>query len=162
MSTAGAWTAEFETSGRVVFPQRRNRLLIRLAFGLLLMIGSISTIVDHVRDGDMDGAMGVLRVTALAGFVILVVWTGWQLITLRPVVTVDLEGIRLGRRTKEVVRWSQIGSISDPTGLSLVSSIAIQPANSHATALTIGKDNVQELAEFSQWLRHLHEQQRPD
>ena len=162
MSTAGAWTAEFETSGRVVFPQRRNRLLIRLAFGLVLMIGSINTIVDHVRDGAMDGAMGVLRVTALAGFVILVVWTGWQLITLRPVVTVDLEGIRLGRRTKEVVRWSQIGSISDPTGPSIVSSIAIQPANHRASPLTIGKDNVLELAEFSQWLRHLHEQHHPD
>jgi hypothetical protein len=162
MSTAGAWTAEFETSGRVVFPQRRNRLLIRLAFGLLLMAGSISTIVDHVRDGDMDGAMGVLRITALAGFVILVVWSGWQLITLRPVVTVDREGIRLGRRAKEVLRWSQIGSIGDPTGPAIVRSIAIQPTDNWASPLTIGKDNVLELAELSQWLRHLHEQQRTD
>jgi hypothetical protein len=162
MSTAGAWTAEFETSGRVVFPQRRNRLLIRLAFGLLLMGGSISTIVDHVRDDDMGGALGVLRLTALAGFVIVVVWSGWQLVTLRPVVTVDRDGIRLGRRAKEVLRWSQIGSIGDPTGLAIVRTIAIQPTDTWATKLTIGKDNVLELAEFSQWLRSVHEQQRDD
>lgn len=156
MSTPDAWTAEFESSGQVVFPQRRNRLLIRLAFGLLLMGSSISTIVDHSRDGDMSGAMGILRLTALAAFIYVVAWSIWQLITRRPVVTVDHDGISLGLRAKDALRWSQIGTIGDPTGPAPVSSIAIQPTDRWASALTIRKDNVQELAEFSHWLRTLH------
>lgn len=96
---AAAWTTELETSGQVIFPQRRNRLLVRLAVGLLLLGNSVWSTVEHILDDDMAGVMGVLRLTSLSAFVFLVAWTGWQLITRRPVVTVDAAGIKVGRTT---------------------------------------------------------------
>ena len=72
MSTAATWTSEYETTGRVVFPQRRSRLLIRLVFFALLMAASLVSNVQHLRAGDVSGTLGVLRLTALAGFVCVV------------------------------------------------------------------------------------------
>jgi hypothetical protein len=161
MSTATTWTSEYETTGRVVFPQRRSRLLIRGVVGLVLVANSIWTIVDHVRDDDMGGAMGVLRLTALAAFLYLVGLTGWQLITRRPVVTIDRAGITLGSKGR--LHWNEISRIGDPSGLPGLRTIQIQPVDRRANAnLGIPQDNVLELAELSDWIRALHQQQRAD
>jgi hypothetical protein len=161
MSTA-SWTDEFETSGRVVFPQRRNRLLIRLAVGVLLFGNSLWTIVTHIRDNDMGGAMGVLRLTAFAAFVYLVAVTAWQLITRRPAVTIDRAGITFGKKLGKLP-WDQIAGINDPSGIRGFRSIQVQPVDRwRASSLGISQDNVLELTELTHWLRTLHEQQRAD
>lgn len=79
--SAEAWTAELESRGSVDFPPRRGRLAVRLAgFGLLMLL-SAWTNLEHLRNDDMAGTLGVLRVTALAAFVYGTGLTLWQLIT---------------------------------------------------------------------------------
>ena len=164
MSTADAWAAEFETAGRVVFPQRRDRLAIRLAIFVLLMSLSVWSNVDHLRQGDVSGAVGVLRLTALAGFVGVVVLTTLQLITRRPVVTVERAGIRLGQKTAGLLPWDKIARIDEPSGIPGIRTVQVQPVDRHgSTALGIPQDNVQNLTELTHWLRTLHAQQsQPD
>lgn len=159
MSTAAAWTSEFESSGQVVFPIRLSRLLIRGAIGLILLGNSVWITAQRIQAGEMGGTMGVLRLTALAAFVYLVGLTAWQLITRRPVITVNRDGISHGR--KPTYRWDRIARIDDPSGLPGLRTIQIQPVDHHASsALAIPQDNVLHLAELSQWLRTLHADQR--
>jgi hypothetical protein len=164
MSTAATWTSEYETTGRVVFPQRRSRLLIRLVFFALLMASSLVSNLQHLLAGDVSGTLGVLRFTALAGFVCVVGITVWQLITRRPVVTVDRFGITSGKDgAKGLVPWERIARIDAPSGLPGLRTVQVQPLDKHgSTALGISQDNVQELAELTDWLRTLHQQQRAD
>jgi hypothetical protein len=153
------WAAEFEAKGAVVFPQRRSRLVIRLVAFLVLVGNSIWTIVDHIQRDDMSGAIGVLRVTALAGFVAVAAYTVWQLITRRPVVRVGRDGITIDRnRDQGPLAWNQIERIADPSGVPGFLSIQVHPVQRLASRFEIRQDNVLELAELTQWLRTLHRQ----
>jgi hypothetical protein len=151
--SAEAWTAELESKGSVAFPPRRGRLLVRLAGFGLLMILSAWTNVDHLRADGISGTLGVLRLTALAAFVYGTGWTLWQLVTKRPVVTVDAEGITRGRS----LRWSGISSIDDPSGFPFARAVQVHPADRRTRPITIPQDNVEELDAFAPWLRSLHE-----
>ena len=158
MSTAAAWTNEFETSGQVVFPPRRSRLLIRGAIGVVLLSSSLWTIAERIRADDMGGTMGVLRLTALSAFIYLVGVTAWQLATRRPRVTINRDGIAVGKRLGKLT-WDKIARIDDPSGLPGIRTIQIQPVNRRdSNPLGIPQDNVHDLAELTKWLRTLHTQ----
>ncbi|MEV0797738.1 MULTISPECIES: hypothetical protein [unclassified Kribbella] len=154
--SAETWTSELESKGSVVFPPRRGRLTIRLAGFGLLMVLSAWTNVDHIRAGEMSGTLGVLRLTALAAFVYGTGLTLWQLITNRPVVKVDADGISRGRS----LRWSGITSIDDPAGLPGVRTVQIRPADRRTRPISIPQDNVEDLDALTPWLRSLHDQHR--
>ncbi|NEA32112.1 hypothetical protein [Streptomyces sp. SID13031] len=164
MSTADAWSAELESAGQVVFPQRRKRLWIRAAIVAVFFGNSLWSLIDHIRADDMSGMIAVLRITSLGAFVYLVGATVWQLATRRPMVTVDRTGIRVSKRRS--YDWQQIARIDAPSGvfgprgtLSL-RSVQIQPVDQHrSTALGITHDNVLELDQLSTWLRTLHAKQ---
>jgi hypothetical protein len=150
--SADTWTAELESKGSVVFPPRRGRLVVRLiGFGLLMVL-SAWTNLDHLRNDDISGALGVLRLTALAAFVYGTGLTLWQLMTRKPAVTIDAEGISRGRS----LRWSGITSIDDPAGLPGIRTVQIRPVDRRTRPLTIGQDNVEDLDAFTPWLRSLH------
>ncbi|MEV6281844.1 hypothetical protein [Kribbella sp. NPDC051770] len=155
MSTA-SWSAELAASGRVVFPPRRNRLLVRLALFALLMLSSLWSNIDHLRQDDVAGALGILRVTALLAFVYGVGLTSWQLATRRPEVTVDSRGIQLGRSDRGLLPWHQIGRINDPSGFPGLQSIQIHPTGSRSGSLGIPQDNADDLGELAGWLRTVH------
>ncbi|MDX6250688.1 MAG: hypothetical protein QOF10_4048 [Kribbellaceae bacterium] len=156
---ADTWAAEFASKGAVVFPQRRSRLLLRLVLFLVLVGNSLWTIVDHVQRDAMSGAIGVLRVTALAGFVAVAAYTVWQLITRRPVIKVGRDGITIYRnRDKGPLAWNQIDRIGEPSGLPGFLSVQVHPVERSASRFEIRQDNVLELAELTQWLRTLHRQ----
>ena len=127
--SAETWTSELESKGSVVFRPRRGRLALRLAGFALLMVLSAWSNLDHLRADDVSGMLGVLRITALAAFVYGTGLTLWQLITNRPVVRVDADGITRGRS----LRWSGITSIDDPAGLPGIRSRA-DPAGRSADA----------------------------
>ena len=156
MVAADAWTSELEDKGSVVFPLRRERVVVRLiGFGFLMVL-SIWTNVDHFRADDMSGTLGVLRLTALAAFVYGTGWTVWQLVTNRPVLKVDADGISRGR----TLPWSGITSIDDPTGLPGVRTVQIRPSNLRTRPIRIPQDNVENLDALTSWLRSLLEQHR--
>jgi hypothetical protein len=158
MSTADVWSAEFEKAGRVVFPQRRDRLAIRLAVFVLLLSMSVWSNVDHLVHGDVSGAVGVLRITALVGFLAVVGLTAFQLITRRPVITVDHTGIRVDRKSAGFLRWHEIAHIDDPTGFPGLRTIQLQPIDRRtSTAFGISQDNARDLPELASWLRTVHD-----
>jgi hypothetical protein len=154
--SADTWSAELESKGSVVFPPRRGRLTIRLAGFALLMVMSAWTNFDHLRNDDISGTLGVLRLTALAAFVYGTGLTLWQLVTNRPVVTVNAEGITRGRS----LRWSGITSIDDPAGLPGIRTVQIRPADRRTRPLSIPQDNVGDLDALTPWLRSLHDRHR--
>ncbi|MFG1911798.1 hypothetical protein [Kribbella sp. NPDC048928] len=154
--SAEAWSSELEAKGRVAFPPRRGRLAVRLAGFALLMVLSAWTNVDHLRADGVSGALGVLRLTALAAFVYGTGLTAWQLLTNRPVITVDAEGITRGRS----LRWSGITSIGDPSGFPLARAVQVNPADRRTRPISIPQDNVEDLDALTPWLRSLHEQHR--
>lgn len=154
--SAETWTSELESKGSVVFLPRRGRLALRLAGFGLLMILSAWTNVDHFRADDVSGALGVLRLTALAAFVYGTGLTVWQLITQRPVIRVDADGITRGRS----LRWSGITSIDDPTGLPGIRAVQVRPTDRRTRPITIPQDNVEDLAALTPWLRALLDQHR--
>ena len=154
--SSDTWSAELESKGSVVFPPRRGRLTIRLAGLTLLMVMSAWTNLDHLRNDDISGTLGVLRLTALAAFVYGTGLTLWQLVTNRPVVKVDADGITRGRS----LRWSGITSIDDPAGLPGIRTVQIRPADRRTRPITIPQDNVNDLDALTPWLRSLHNQHR--
>ena len=154
--SAEAWTSELESKGSVVFLPRRGRLVLRLAGFGLLMVLSAWTNVDHFRADDVSGALGVLRLTALAAFVYGTGLTVWQLITQRPAVRIDADGITRGRS----LRWSGITSIDDPAGLPGIRAVQVRPTDRRTRPITISQDNVEDLAALTPWLRALLDQHR--
>lgn len=155
--SAETWTSELESKGSVVFRPRRGRLALRLAGFALLMVLSAWSNLDHVRDGDVSGLLGVLRITALAAFVYGTGLTLWQLITSRPVVRVDADGISRGRS----LRWSGITSIDDPSGIPGFRTVLIRPVNPRTRPISIPQDNVGDLDTLTPWLRSLLDQHQP-
>jgi hypothetical protein len=154
--SADTWSAELESKGSVAFPPRRGRLAVRLAGFALLMLLSAWTNLDHLRNDGISGTLGVLRLTALAAFVYGTGLTLWQLITNRPVVTVDAEGITRGRR----LCWSGITSIEDPAGLPGIRTVQVRPADRRTRPISIPQDNVEDLDALTPWLRSLLDEHR--
>jgi hypothetical protein len=162
VSTTDAWSAELESAGQVVFPQRRKRLWIRAAVVAVFFGNSVWSLVDHIRADDMSGLIAVLRITSLGAFVYLVGITIWQLITRRPVVTVNHAGIQIGKSGKSFFNWQQIARIDDPPAASFLGlrGIQVQPVDRHRlAALGITHDNVLNLTELAAWLRTVHTNQ---
>ncbi|MEU4194591.1 hypothetical protein AB0E69_22020 [Kribbella sp. NPDC026611] len=154
--SAETWSSELESKGSVVFPPRRGRLGVRLVgFGLLTVVSALTNI-QHLQEGDVSGALGVLRLTALAAFVYGTGLTVWQLATGRPTLTVDSDGITRGRR----LPWGAISHIEAPVGLPLARSVRVQPTDRRTRPLTITPDNVGDLDELTPWLQTLLEQHR--
>jgi hypothetical protein len=150
------WTSQLESVGRVDFLPRRGRLVVRLIAFAALTALSVWTNIDHLRTGDASGLLGVLRVTALAAFVYGTGLTVWQLITNRPVVTVDAEGITRGHS----LRWSGITSIDEPVGVPGFRSVLVRPADRRARPISIPQDNVADIEALAPWLRTMLDQHR--
>lgn len=154
---ASGWTAEFESRGVMRFPQRRRRLLVRLALVCLLFANSLWSFVDDLRLNSFGGTdffrgLTVIFFLAAAGL------TLWQLVTGRPVLTVDRSGISLGRHQRRSrLQWNEIGKIADPAGIPGLRSVQVLPLNVWAPGFALGQDNVKDLDAFAVWLRQCRE-----
>lgn len=163
MSTADTWSAELESTGQVVFPQRRRRLWIRGAIAALLFGNSLWSLIAHIRADDMTGVVAVLRITSLGAFVYFLAITIWQLVTRRPVLTVNRTGVQIGKSDKSSVTWTQVARIDDPplgTFVPGLRSIQLQPIDRHGSrALAITHEYALDLTKLAAWLRTLHTNQ---
>jgi hypothetical protein len=141
----------------VQFPQRRRRLLVRLALICLLFANSLWSFVNDLRLSSFGGTdffrgLTVIFFLAAAGL------TLWQLVTGRPVLTVDRNGISLGRHQRRSrLRWNEIGKIADPAGIPGLRFVQILPLNVWAAGFAFGQDNVKDLDAFAAWLRRSRE-----
>jgi hypothetical protein len=150
------WTDEFRRTGRVVFPVRRRPVLIRLAVVVLLLGGyQVSSLIDSLDSGTTGL---VLRALSLSGVLLIAGIFVWQLITQRPVLTVDHEGIGLGR--KGFMPWTDIGSIGLPTGTPFYRNVPVLPSDVWAEHLAVPRDNVKDLPALATWLTGILEERR--
>lgn len=142
-----AWTAELQRSGRVVFPLRRQPQLQQTrAAGALLLLLAIANLPHAVQSGGVLRIVGIVVTTAVAiGLCI----STWQLLTLRPTLTVDTSGIRLGRR--RFVAWSDIDHLTELDSAGDQLSFAVIPARGRRK-LRLSQRHVRNAAGFRYWL----------
>lgn len=150
-----AWTAELQRSGRVVFPLRRRPVLRQTTYGpffLLFLTGT--TLPRALKSGGVWPAVAVLVMAAClagGGFSI------WQLVTLRPVLTVDASGIRLGRR--RFLAWSEIATIAELAGAPGDRFFTVVPSI-RKRKLRLGDEHVRNVPALRYWLSDLLEEYR--
>jgi len=109
-ASAEVWAEELRRTGRVVFPQRPRAIAFRVVLFVLPCVMAAKTFPDMRAEGGFARSLGFLLVSlVIAGLGHLV----WQASTRRPVLTVDREGIRFGRKFRP---WTEIGAIGIPHG----------------------------------------------
>jgi hypothetical protein len=153
--TAADWTAEFERTGRVEFPLRRAAFAVRTVPFLVTVVPAIMWAAIAAAN-DVPGAWlpGAL---ALLSFTIGAAGTAWQLITRRPVLIVDADGIRLARRS---IPWSAFAMAGHRSGRAWFRYIPLRAVPGRARDLRIGQATVQDLDAFSHWLNTSRDNRR--
>ena len=150
-----AWMVELHRNGRVEFPLRRWSFLQVPVFPILgLSLLSTGSLPDMLADGNWRFLAYVL-IAAYAGVVIALVW---QLITQRPVLVIDHQGIHQGSR--RFMPWSEIGSIGHISGPKMARQLQIHPKNVWAKNLTLTQQHINDLQAFSTWLQEVLEERR--
>jgi hypothetical protein len=149
------WTAELRRTGRVAFPLGRQPLLRQTwsTFGLLGLLAVAG--LPHALK--ISGVQLIVVIVVTAAAVIGLCFSIWQLLTRRPVLTIDTAGVRLGRR--RFMAWREIDAITELEGppgdrrFALVSKV-------HRRKLWIGPEYVRNVVAFRYWLLDLLEEHR--
>jgi hypothetical protein len=147
---ADVWTDEFRRTGRVVFPVRRRPVVVRFA---LFSVPFVSSLLSSADRWDEGGATRFFNFLGVAGFLLLVGVHGWQLMTRRPELTVDHQGIRVDR--KRFMPWTEIGTIGIPHGPKFLMTLPVLPNDVWAKHLTLSQDNVRDIPALARWLEQV-------
>jgi hypothetical protein len=150
----GAWTAELQRTGRVVFPLRRRAVLLGLVYVIPVTAFAAIRMPDVLDSGRVER---ITTFTALVLYAVAVAAAACQLIVQRPVLTVDREGIRRGRK---FLPWTDIGAIGLAGGPSLARRLPIIPKDACAKDLTLSSQHVRDLPALRRWLEPLLKQHR--
>jgi len=113
-------------------------------------VSSIPDMFDHGWP-----VLAYLLITLYAG---LVVGITWQLITQRPTLVIDHQGIHQGRRRS--MPWTEISSIGPVSGPKMSRQLEVFPTNVWAKHLTLSQFHVNDLQAFRTWLNELLAEQR--
>jgi hypothetical protein len=150
-----AWMVELHRMGRVVFPVRRRTIRLRMVL-ITLYVGVIpaNSWYDMMSEG---GGGLVLALASFATGVVVLGYSTWQLITQRPHLVIDHEGIRRGR--KRFMPWTEVGAIGIPTGQPF-QSVSVLPANVWAKDLRLDRDHVKDIPTLATWLETLLAEKR--
>lgn len=144
------WTAELRRTGRVVFPLCRRPLLRQAISGPLFLLFLTSTELPHaLKNG---GILLIVAVAVMTACVAGACFGIWQLVTLRPVLTVDGSGIRLGRR--RFLPWSEIADIAELDGAPGDRFFTVVPS-ARRRKLRLGQEHVRNVPAFRYWLTDL-------
>ncbi|MFD7155827.1 hypothetical protein ACFV9C_14565 [Kribbella sp. NPDC059898] len=144
-ASADVWDAELRRTGRVVFPLRRRVTLV--TYPLLVLVLALQPLY-LLLDGVQPDLVGNLIWAALfAGFI----GTGlYRFIAQRPVVVVDQEGVRYGRR--KYLPWGAVRGIGIVSGLPGGRSLLVHPWDMSAKSLRLFQQNVRDMPAFRHWL----------
>jgi hypothetical protein len=154
-----AWTAEWETRGEVVFPQRRRWLYWRLGLFGFLVLNSGWQLVDNLRDETESTFITVVSAIPPPIWCLMLGYTIWQVVTRRPVVRVDSFGVHYGSNKRTRLPWNRIATISDPIGRWLFAYVNVRPVDGKPRRLPISHWHVADLRPLALWLRSRLEEQ---
>jgi hypothetical protein len=150
------WAEEFRRAGRVVFPIRRRTVVWGLAQALVPPV--LFAFFWFPGALEAGGARRVSVLVLVVAYVIALGISVWQLVTQRPTVTVDLQGIRRGRR--RLMPWTEVGAIGIATGPLWARSLPIIAKDAWAKDLRLSQQNVRDLPAFRRWLETLLDEHR--
>jgi hypothetical protein len=148
-----AWIVELHQNGRVEFPLRRSAAWV-LAGPLLFTTAILAGALPDMLDSGSP-AVGWLLVVGYVGVVALL---AWQLVTQRPAIVVDHQGVHRGRR--RFLAWTEISSIGPVSGTKLARHLLVFPKDVGAKNLALSQQNVNDLQSFRTWLAEVLEEHR--
>lgn len=154
-----AWSDELRRTGKVVFTLRPRSVVLGLTlFWLFLVATQLPTLGRTLEDG---GARLVYVVLLVATAVAFTGWYAWRLISRYPMLTVDHQGIRVGR--KRFLPWNEVGAIGLIRGGNVHLVLPIIPKDPWAKDLTVDRTTVRDIPALARWLEQvLKEQCTPD
>jgi hypothetical protein len=132
-----------------------------LALIVALVVNPANGLTSQMFDDAVDPGWSAFTLVYAPVTVGVIGFLLWQLITQRPVLTVDQDGIRLGTR-KRRLRWSEIGTVGFVSGTKGLQSLPVIPNDAWAKGFDIRQDNVKDLAAFAGWLAELIDQRRTE
>lgn len=150
------WSDEWRRAGRVVFPARRRPAWWRLGF--VVAVGSLNPAFSFGHWLERGGLHIVFGLLGVAGYAVVAGGLIWQLVTQRPVLIVDHEGIRVGR--KQFLPWTDISAIGIPTGPKFFMLLPVLPKDIWAKHLKIPQDNAKDLPALARWLEEVLQERR--
>jgi hypothetical protein len=121
---------------------------------ILLVLLAVAELPHALKAG---GVLRIVTVVVTSAVVIGVCVSIWQLVTQRPVLTIDSSGIRLGRR--RFVPWSRIDALTHLDGPPGDRWFSVVP-NVRGRKLRISQQHVRNTVAFRYWLGDVLEEQR--
>lgn len=152
--SADVWAEELRRTGRVVFPLRRRWALQALV--PLLPVAVMVVLGPLLAGAPPPDVVDVLFV--VAAYAVLLGLPVYQLLTQRPAVVVDLEGIRYGRR--RFLPWDAVGGLGVVIGLPLGRTFLVIRRDRSGKNIRLSQRNVRDLPEFRRWLETVLTDQR--
>ncbi|MFB6724113.1 hypothetical protein ACFCV3_28300 [Kribbella sp. NPDC056345] len=149
------WTAEYERTGRVEFPLRRMAFAVRSTPVFLILVPLI--VLSATSIGNSNAVAKLAMVLAGLGFLLGVGGVSWQLITRKPYLIVDADGIQLGRRA---ILWPGFAMARLPAGRRGNRYVALKPVDARGLEIRVSQVSVQDLDAFAHWLNALRDSRR--
>jgi hypothetical protein len=144
------WSDEVRRTGRVVFPPRWRFLVVNLAGGLLAYAVGLAGLMHWALYAGLARPEVVFIYGASS--IPLTAWHIWHLGAGRAQLTIDRQGIQLGRR---FLPWTEVGAIGIPHGFPKSQTLPIIPRNPRARPLTVRRMAVRDIPALAAWLETL-------
>ncbi|GAA1685123.1 hypothetical protein GCM10009745_31980 [Kribbella yunnanensis] len=149
------WTAVYERTGRVEFPLRRLAFGVRTMPLFLFLVPVV--VLSATMIGDAVVFAKVLSGFGIVGFLVGFGGVSWQLVTRKPALVVDAEGVRLGRRS---IPWADFAMARLPAGPRGFRYVALKPVDGPLKEIRVSHATIQDLDAFTHWLNALRDNRR--
>lgn len=163
--TDTAWTAELHANQKLTISPRASRRLVRLIAYMLGAVMTGSSVALNASPSERGEWESVVFYVGLAGLLVFVprgLWAAYGLVAGRPVLTIDLQGVELGRRR---LGWSQMRRIVLRPESPALRYLAIGTptvrlhGDDGSQHIDVKRDHVRDLESFADWLRHLQQRE---
>ncbi|MGZ0151504.1 hypothetical protein ACXJJ3_30925 [Kribbella sp. WER1] len=145
-ASAEVWDAEWRRSGRVVFPLRRRSTLLMFLFQILPAVVVLGSLL--LGGAPAPGLVDALFLAPVCALVIGIVI--YRLVARRPVVVVDRDGIRHGRR--RFLPWSAISGLGVVSGPPFDQTFLVIRQDLSTKNIRLRQQNIRNLPQFRHWL----------
>lgn len=151
-----SWSEELRENGRVVFTLRPSWVLKMLGVLWLLVLVQLLRMF-HSTDTDSKARI-IFAVLFLAMAVASTAWYGWRILQRYPMLTVDQDGVRMGRN--RFLPWAEVGTVGFVRAGLGQKRLPIVPKDQWAKELTVDQSAIKDIPAFARWLEGVLAEQR--